>query len=229
MSNKLKWSELNSEEIQKVYFDLNKQYREILSNNGIPRLQGSWAECADYVDIHETALLGAGSVCDVKYKPGSPGICIEVGECSQIFGNLSVQSEGGSIKIGKRSQVGSGIIIATNRIEIGDDVLISWNATIMDSNNHALDSWSRRNDVLMCGLNFMGNPADLAKNRDWSDAKSAPIRIENKAWLGFGVSVLKGVTIGEGAIVASQSVVTKDVPAFTIVGGNPAKVIGQTK
>lgn len=228
MNPKLKWSELSTDELKQVYHSLNDQYRQILSQNGIPRLQGSWAEHKDHVTIHDTVILGAGSSCDVKYRPEHHGVCIEIDECSQIFGTLSIQAPGAKIKVGKRSQFGSGIIIATQNIEIGDDVLISWNATIMDSNNHALDSYSRRNDVLMCGINFITNPGDLARNRDWSDAKSAPIKICDKAWLGFGVSVLKGVTIGEGAIVASQSVVTKDVPPYTIVGGNPAKIIGQT-
>lgn len=52
-----------------------------------------------------------------------------------------------------------------------------------------------------------------------------PIRLENDVWIGSGSIVLQGITIGEGAIVAAGSVVTKDVAPFTIVGGNPAKLI----
>ena len=55
--------------------------------------------------------------------------------------------------------------------------------------------------------------------------KSAPIHICSKAWIGTGVTLLKGVTIGEGAIVAAGSVVVKDVPPWTVVGGNPAQII----
>ena len=54
-----------------------------------------------------------------------------------------------------------------------------------------------------------------------------PIVIEDYAWVGSRATVLPGVTIGKGAIVAAGSVVTKDVPAFAVVGGVPAKVIGQ--
>ncbi|GAC1668444.1 MAG: hypothetical protein NVS9B2_11440 [Steroidobacteraceae bacterium] len=52
-----------------------------------------------------------------------------------------------------------------------------------------------------------------------------PVRIENRAWLGFNVSLLPGVVIGEGAIIGAGSVVTKSVPAWTIAAGNPARVL----
>ena len=55
--------------------------------------------------------------------------------------------------------------------------------------------------------------------------KIAPVRIGDKAWIGFNAIILKGVTVGEGAIVAAGAVVTKDVPPYTIVAGNPARVI----
>ena len=61
--------------------------------------------------------------------------------------------------------------------------------------------------------------------KDWSGVKIAPVQIENRAWLGFNVSVLPGVIIGEGAIVGACSLVTKSVPAWTIVAGNPARVL----
>lgn len=58
---------------------------------------------------------------------------------------------------------------------------------------------------------------------------SAPVKLENDVWIGANATVLKGVTIGEGAIVAAGSVVNKDVPAHTMVAGAPARVIKEIK
>ncbi|MDH4236354.1 MAG: hypothetical protein OEV17_03815 [Nitrospira sp.] len=55
--------------------------------------------------------------------------------------------------------------------------------------------------------------------------KVGKVDIHDKAWIGLDAIILKGVTIGEGAIVGAGSVVSKDVPPFTIVAGNPARVV----
>lgn len=69
------------------------------------------------------------------------------------------------------------------------------------------------------------NNRPMIVDKDWSNVKFAPIHICNKTWIGARVTILKGVTIGEGAIVGAGSVVTKDVPAWSVVAGNPAKIV----
>jgi len=54
-----------------------------------------------------------------------------------------------------------------------------------------------------------------------------PVRIGNKVWIGDNAVIMDGVTIGDSAIIAANAVVTKDVPAYAVVGGVPAKVIKQ--
>lgn len=93
--------------------------------------------------------------------------------------------------------------------------MISWGVTIVDHNSHSVEWSHRKNDVL-----------DWAKGqKDWSHVKVAPVTIEDRVWIGFNAIILKGVTLGEGAIVAAGAVVTKDVPPYTVVAGNPAQVI----
>jgi len=57
---------------------------------------------------------------------------------------------------------------------------------------------------------------------------SKPIMIEDDVWIGFNAAILKGVTIGKGAVVGACAVVLHDVPPYTIVGGNPARRIGES-
>jgi len=61
--------------------------------------------------------------------------------------------------------------------------------------------------------------------KNWKHVAHAPVAVKDKAWIGFNVSILKGVTIGEGAVIGACSVVTRDVPAYAVAVGNPARVV----
>lgn len=140
---------------------------------------------------------------------------LDIGSGSIVSAQMFFDREGAGIRVGGRTFIGDSLLVCAERIDIGDDVLISWGCTIVDHNSHALDWQSRRNDVSDW---FVGK-------KDWSAVRTAPVKICDRAWLGFNVIVLKGVTVGEGAIVGAGSVVTADVPPYTIVAGNPARVI----
>ena len=73
--------------------------------------------------------------------------------------------------------------------------------------------------VVLATLNHDLDPARRG------DLHPAPIRIEKNVWIGSNATILQGVTIGDGAVVAAGAVVNRDVPANTVVGGVPAKVI----
>jgi acetyltransferase-like isoleucine patch superfamily enzyme len=80
--------------------------------------------------------------------------------------------------------------------------------------------------VSIAGQNFiLTHNKPLEYHKHLSEAMLAPVVIKKNAWVAIGVIILPGVTIGEGAIVASGAVVSKDVPPNTLVGGVPAKVI----
>lgn len=90
-------------------------------------------------------------------------------------------------------------IVCDEKIEIGNKVFISSNVLIRDSDAHKITSHPHK--------------------------ETQPIKISDQVWIGTNVLILKGVHIGEGAIIAAGSVVTKDVPAYSIAAGTPAKVI----
>jgi virginiamycin A acetyltransferase len=70
---------------------------------------------------------------------------------------------------------------------------------------------------------IFGNGWEVAMPASWPHRGDT--RVGNDVWIGYGATILPGVTIGDGVIVASCSVVTRDVPAYAIVGGNPAAII----
>ncbi len=147
---------------------------------------------------------------------------IVIGKNTHIRGELLVFKYGGEIKIGDDSFVGEGSRIwSGDSLIIGNNVLISHNVNIVDSNSHEINHIERAERYI-----------ELISNGSWKTKGSivtSPIIIKDYAWISFGVTILKGVTIGEGAIVAANSVVTKDVPDFTMVAGNPAKEIKKLK
>jgi acetyltransferase-like isoleucine patch superfamily enzyme len=138
-----------------------------------------------------------------------------VGEKSLIQSNFYFDKPSATIIIGNRTFIGGSKLIAADRIVIGDDVLISWGCTLVDHDSHSLNFEERKEDV----ANW------IEGRKDWRYVTIQPIIIKNKVWIGFDVKILKGVTIGEGAVVAAGSIVTKDVEPYTLVAGIPAKPI----
>lgn len=95
------------------------------------------------------------------------------------------------------------VISVEQRVTIGSNCLIAEETKIFDNNSH--------------GLHY--------EHRALTRTDVAPITIEDHVWVGMNSIILKGVTIGRGAVIAAGSVVTKDVPPMTVVAGNPATVI----
>jgi acetyltransferase-like isoleucine patch superfamily enzyme len=134
-----------------------------------------------------------------------------------LFAKVVFEREGASLLVGDRTSVGNSTFAIASRVEIGNDVLMAWGCTIVDHNSHSVRFSDRKDDV--CNW-YMGV-------KDWSRVEIKPVVIQDKVWIGLNVVILKGVTIGEGAVVGAASVVTKDVEPWTIVAGNPARPIGK--
>ncbi len=112
------------------------------------------------------------------------------------------------VKVGRNTTLGyHNFIFASERIEIGDDCLIAPFVYFVDS-NHKFNKKTKINQ---------------------QENDTSPIKIGNDVWIASNTTILKGVSIGNGAIVAANSVVNKDVKPYSIVGGTPAHIIGERK
>jgi acetyltransferase-like isoleucine patch superfamily enzyme len=185
---------------------MNKKLMSLINKIKIGLNNGSLAK--QFVKVDSSSEL---SLSNCRLKTGCK---IDVDRDTMIPGTLVFDRENATISIGKRVFI-SGTIIAAEKIEIGDDVMISWGVTVVDHNSHSISFSERADDV----TNWRKG------KKDWTHVKIAPVTICDKVWIGFNALILKGVTIGEGAVVGAGAVVTKDVPAWTIVGGNPARII----
>jgi galactoside O-acetyltransferase len=140
---------------------------------------------------------------------------VSIGDGSIVAATIRGDRPEARVSIGERTFVGRSTIVTAESVTIGNDVLVSWGCQIVDHDSHALAWEHRASDV-----------ADwYAGRKDWTHVARAAVVVADRAWIGFGAIILKGVTIGEGAVVAAGSVVTRDVPAYSVVGGNPARVI----
>jgi len=162
-----------------------------------------------------------GKKCRFHYNtkifnhPHNPS-SIKIGDGVFIDATLEVY-EYGKLFIDDYTFIGNSRIFCANQVFIGKGCWIADHVFIMDSNLHPISAKKRFEDA----VNFSkGIFPDVYRG-----IPNAPVIIENSVWIGVNSIILKGVTIGEGAIVGAGSVVTKDVPAWTIVGGNPAKII----
>lgn len=153
------------------------------------------------IDIRDGGLIEIGK--DVTLNSQNYGYHINIHSPVKLFANIN---KGALVKIGDRTRIHGSCIHARERIEIGQNCLIGGNCQIFDCNAHHLSMDNSANRINTTGI-------------------TKPIIIEDNVWIGANCIILPGVKIGEGSIIAAGSVVNKDVPARSIVGGNPAVVI----
>ena len=125
--------------------------------------------------------------------------------------------QNGQITIGDYTTIRyDSIIGAVDEIQIGSHVMISNNVHIYDNNNHPTEPKVRWE---MCETGF------YSEKWNWEYSEHRPVKIEDNVWIGERCTILKGVVIGQGSIIGCNSVVTHNIPPYTIAAGNPAKVV----
>ena len=141
---------------------------------------------------------------------------IEVGDYARIDGQIYLLAAAARCRIGHHSFLGAeSRLWILGEMTIGNFVQIAPRVDIFDNDSHSLDPGQRQEDAK--------NVFELGKTIDYSRVPQAPVVIEDDVWIGTKSTIMKGVRIGRGAVVAAGSVVTMEVPPFTLVGGNPAR------
>ena len=151
---------------------------------------------------------------------------ITIGHNTFLAGKIRT-SPHGKVEIGNYCYISTGAFIGSaSSIIIGDYVGIAHYTFIVDNNNHPVEPEARKQHRIRVAP---GGEGYQSVGASWELSDHAPIVIEDNVWIGMYCFIGKGVTIGEGAVVARQSVVTKDVPPYSIVAGNPARVVKMLK
>lgn len=184
-----------------IYYQLLSGIRLNFSNQIVGRIKfikKNWFMRIITQSSNGKLILGNNFKCNNKIKSNSIGL---IQPC--VF---NISTSGSKIIIGNNVGISGSSINATTTITIEDNVLIGSGCLISDTDSHPLH-WEDR----------------LYNNND--KTAKAPITIKKNAFIGARSIILKGVTIGECAIVGAGSVVSKDVPPYTVVCGNPAKIV----
>jgi acetyltransferase-like isoleucine patch superfamily enzyme len=168
-------------------------------------------------------ILGRGIVwCGAPIVSLAPQSTIQIGErcamCSRSSQTalgvnhpivLRTLQPGAELRIGDSARMSGTTICAAERVVVGDRCVIGANVTIVDTDFHSLDAAIR------------------SKPEDGQSARTKAVEIGNDVFIGGGSFILKGVKIGDRAVVGTASVVTREVPADAIVAGNPAREIAK--
>lgn len=155
--------------------------------------------------IHNKGRLRLGCRWDIgRFKQSEFKICdngtLEINGNFRIYTGCSIDITPGAKLSLVSGRINNGArIVVFKEITIGKDVRVSENVSMRDSDNHSFEGMTK--------------------------PKTSPIWIGNHVWIGINATILKGVTIGDGAVVAANSLVNKDVPPNTLVGGVPARII----
>ena len=157
----------------------------------------------------------------VIYNPLEAG-AVRIGPRTLLMGEISVIAPNGKVEVGEWCYIGpSSKIWAMGKVTVGARVFISHGVHVFDNNSHSLVAAERHKRFQE--LQTVG------RHLQPENVICKPVQIQDDVWIGFNASILKGVTIGRGAIVGACAVVTEDVPPYAIVVGNPARKVGESR
>lgn len=172
-----------------------------------------WRRLASQARLGKHVRVGLGARVVNAAGPGD----LAIGDHAVVRGCLRVEA-GGGMSVGAFVYVGDGAIISAQQsIEIGDATLIAHGVMVFDNNSHPINPHAREIHFRRM-LGVLDRDAPIV-------IEASPVRIGRRCWIGMNSLVMRGVSIGDDTIVAGGSVVTADLPAGVVAGGNPARVI----
>jgi acetyltransferase-like isoleucine patch superfamily enzyme len=180
-------------------------------------LPGDWfaGRIPDNVVVGENVMIDS-SFCFKRYL-ATAAVGLRVGSHVTIWRTaLSVEPDG-VIEIGDYCYLANASLVCSSRITLGARVLVAGGVTIADSDFHPLAPAARLADTVAL------SPAGDRRRRPRVEAR--PVVLENDVWVGFNATILKGVRVGAGAVIAPGSLVVRDVPPGAHVAGNPARLV----
>lgn len=155
--------------------------------------------------LSDRVFIGEGSLLDV----GSGDSAVRIGADSHLSRGVTIRTQKGEIRVGSQVNIGAGsFIYGYGDIEVGDYCLLA-NGVELITGNHRADDIEKP-------MRFQGRDPDR-------------ISIGEDVWLGVRAMVMGGVTIGRGSIIGAGSVVTRDIPEYSVAVGVPARVIRSRK
>lgn len=213
-----KWLKKVAKKVYNLRIPSNGMYRVLASEYQLRRYAlNELSRIFYFQPMFESACRKVGQGFRLQLCPDSkvPVVCrveLEIGDFVTLSARATISGatnaeEAPLVRIGDRSYLGDRIVLRAGKdLIIGKHVLIATNTLISGDPGHPLDAIERR-------------------------SKPAPreslgrIEIGDDVWIAYNVFILGNVTIGEGAVIGANSVVTRDVPPYALVGGNPARVI----
>ncbi|MFW6124210.1 MAG: acyltransferase [Acidobacteriota bacterium] len=192
------------------YFLRSRFFNSLLKSSGKGVI---WGRNVSLRHPHKIEIGNGAAVNDfvVLDAYGGKRSGIKIGDHTLISRNAVLNSKGGQIEIGSRTNIGmmSTIFSRDCRVKVGNDVLISAYCYLMGGGNHSIDR------------------TDIPISHQGAECKG--IEIGDNVWLGAGVRVMDGCSIGRDSVIGTNSFVNQNIPDFAIAAGSPARVIKMRK
>jgi acetyltransferase-like isoleucine patch superfamily enzyme len=186
-----------------------------------PRLAWDWHDGV----VPESAVLDDECYVETTYSflldRSQRPYGVRVGRGTSTYGGTMFDvGPHGTVALGRFCMTNGSSFVCDREITVGDYSLLGWNTVIMDCRRSPFDPDRRR-----AALTARPPEPSAALPSLAGGADAQPVRIGHAVWIPFDCVILPGVTIGDGAVVGARSVIAEDVEPWTVVAGNPARVV----